>query len=144
MSLSSRLATFVALLAVTFIGSQAAEACGWGNNYGYGIGGLYRSLDYPTESRVPYFAAHPPVYYSQPVPRTYGHSPFAYGPWHKTPEIIESATPVVIENPHAKEASQTENKQAKKSSRVDRSVSIAADKVSGPLMIENPYFNEVH
>ena len=132
------------MLAVCFIGSQAVEACGWANNYGYGIGGLYRSLDYPTETRVPYFAAHPPVYYSQPVPRTYGHSPFAYGPWHKTPEIIESAPPVVIENPHAKEASQMKNKQAKKPSRVDRSVSVAAEETSGPLMIENPYFDEVH
>ena len=29
---------------------------------------------------VPYYAMHPPVYYSYPVPRPYGYSPFAYPP----------------------------------------------------------------
>ena len=40
--------------------------------YGLGIGQLYRSLDFPLDRRVPYFAARPPVDYSAPVPRTYG------------------------------------------------------------------------
>ncbi len=47
----------------------------------------------------PYFSLHPPVYYSVPVPRTYGHSPFAYPGTFRTPEVaIEE--PEIIENPH--------------------------------------------
>ena len=51
------------------------------------MGYLYNSLDY----NVPYFAAHPPVYYSYPVPRTYGYSPFAYPPYVMTPEVVMEA-----------------------------------------------------
>ena len=36
---------------------------------------------------VPYYSAFPPVYYSVPVARTYGYSPFAYPPGTMTPEI---------------------------------------------------------
>ncbi len=124
--------------------TDSAEAYGWNNSYGCGIGGLYRSLDQPTEMRVPYFAAHPPVYYSQPVPRTYGHSPFAYGPCHKTPEIMESAQPVMIENPHVN-SSVSEKTTVKKPITRERSVSHNNEEAaSGPLMIENPYYNEFH
>ena len=35
---------------------------------------------------IPYYAAHPPVYYSYPVPRPYGFSPYAYPPGTMTPE----------------------------------------------------------
>jgi len=44
--------------------------------FGYGYSGSLYGL-----GRVPvppYFALHPPVYYSQPIPRPYGHSPFAW------------------------------------------------------------------
>ncbi len=41
---------------------------------------------------VPYFALHPPVYYSQPVPRTYGYSPYPYPPCVLTPD--PQSTPV--------------------------------------------------
>jgi hypothetical protein len=34
---------------------------------------------------VPYFAVHPPVYYSLAIPRTYGYSPFPYPPGVLTP-----------------------------------------------------------
>lgn len=124
--------------------ASSAEANGWGNSYGCGIGGLYRSLDQPTEMRVPYFAAHPPVYYSQPVPRTYGHSPFAYGPWHQTPEIMESAQPVMIQNPHVN-SSASNKTTVKKPVNRERSVSLKNEEAAtGPLMIENPYYNEFH
>ena len=76
------------IVAALFAAAPAAHAqcdgCnggGWG--WGYDMGCLYNSLDY----NVPYFAAHPPVYYSYPVPRTYGYSPFAYPPYVMTPEV---------------------------------------------------------
>ena len=35
----------------------------------------------------PYFALHPPVYYSCPVPRSYGYSPYAYPGCVETPQV---------------------------------------------------------
>lgn len=60
--------------------------------YGY----AFPRLGY-TPYKVPYFALHPPVYYSYPVPRPYGYSPFAYPPGTMTPEIV-APTPVIIQN----------------------------------------------
>src|SRR5437868_9588893 len=66
--------------------AQAQDGCGgygWGCDSGYGW--MYNSLRY----EVPHFAAFPPVYYSYPVARTYGYSPFAYPPYVMTPAIAE-------------------------------------------------------
>ncbi len=47
--------------------------------------------------KLPFYALHPPVYYSVPVPRTYGYSPFAYPPGVMTPEVLP-VEPVIIQN----------------------------------------------
>jgi hypothetical protein len=86
--------------------SSTAQAQTWGC---YGAGGFpypgfigYASSPYslgliPTP---PYFALHPPVYYSVPVARTYGYSPFAYPGTVQTPEVVQ---PEMIENPHVEQ-----------------------------------------
>ena len=53
---------------------------------GYGFFGnsLYGSMNWQSP---PYFALFPPVYYSFPVARPYGYSPFAYPPGYVTPAI---------------------------------------------------------
>ena len=38
--------------------------------------------------RIPYYALYPPVYYSYPVARPYGYSPFAYPPGTMTPTSL--------------------------------------------------------
>lgn len=112
---------------------------------GVGIGGLYRSLDYPTERRVPYFAARPPVYYSMPVPRTYGYSPFAYSPFEVTPPIAPEVKPIIIENPHTKADADSDAVRST-SGRTDRSVSAPAGQIvvtkRGPLTILNPFVHQ--
>lgn len=71
----------------------------------------------------PYYAIHPPVYYSTPVPRSYGWSPFAYPPSVPTPEPVK---PAVFQNPFVpKPAADT---QAKTSA------------ASTPLVQANPFF----
>lgn len=45
--------------------------------------------------RVPYYAVYPPVYYSFPVARPYGYSPFAYPPGTLTPEPTQLPGPVI-------------------------------------------------
>lgn len=89
------------LAAIAAVATAGSADAYWWHGAGIGVGGLYRSLDYPTERRVPYFAAHPPVYYSVPVPRTYGYSPFAYTPDTRTPDVVPMESgPVEIINPY--------------------------------------------
>jgi hypothetical protein len=89
---------------------------------------LYREL----LNNVPYFALHPPVYYSYPVPRTYGYSPFAYGPWVMTPEVAAPPQPVTIINPYVPNADKAPATEAS-----DRSAAVSAQ--PEPLVIINPY-----
>lgn len=130
---------FVVLLAlVVAVFAAPARACnncngGWGGGgwgWGYDIGALYRSLDY----NVPYFAAHPPVYYSYPVPRTYGYSPFAYPPGVMTPDVVvhDAVQPVEIVNPYVP-------KKQQKAAGVDTSAEHRVSTEPQPLVIMNPF-----
>lgn len=82
----------------------------------------------------PYFALHPPVYYSAPVGRTYGYSPFPYSGNVPTPEVIVESTvkSKIIENPHA-----APMKQA--SEPVDQPAEDSVAEVP-PQVVRNPYF----
>lgn len=95
---------------------------GWPNNF------------YQSSRVVPYYALHPPVYYSRPVARTYGYSPFAYPPGVMTPDIVE-CDPVMIENPHVEPSSQSNgNKVRRQTVPAERSASAPQ-----PRVIENPF-----
>jgi hypothetical protein len=132
-----RTALFAALLTLTsFAGTKASAQCGGyaGGWAGYGywdVGRLYSVL----ARNVPYYAAFPPVYYSVPVPRTYGYSPFAYPPGVMTPEV-EVSEPLSINNPyyHGK----VEPAKASSPARpADKTTSTARPK--GPKVVLNPY-----
>jgi hypothetical protein len=114
---------------------------GHGKGFGHGFGAgvfvddddsdyadLYREL----LNNVPYFALHPPVYYSYPVPRTYGYSPFAYGPWVMTPEAAPEVKPLTIFNPYVPNAEKASTSEAS-----DRSAAVSPQ--PQPLVIINPY-----
>jgi hypothetical protein len=111
--------------------AQGYGGCNGGWGWGYDLGYLYNSLDY----NVPYFAAHPPVYYSYPVPRTYGYSPFAYPPGTMTPDVIMGdEKPVTIVNPYVPSS------QQKAAAAADQSASTSrANSQPEPLVIINPY-----
>jgi hypothetical protein len=124
------LVTIAALFAAAPTASAQGRDGGWG--WGYDLGYLYNSLDY----NVPYFAAHPPVYYSYPVPRTYGYSPFAYPPYVMTPDVVKGeAHPVQILNPYVP--------SLKHDSAASQDQSAAAAPQTNsqpqPLVIINPY-----
>jgi hypothetical protein len=91
---------------------------------GYGLcGGWWPGLYWQDD--LPYFALYPPVYYSHPVPRPYGFSPFAYPPGTMTPEAIR-VQPLMVSNPFVPH-------------------SLALDKpakAAGPLRIRNPYVDK--
>lgn len=105
---------------------------GGGGGYGWDIAELYRQL----YNNLPYFALHPPVYYSEPVPRTYGYSPFAYPPGTMTPDVVgESSQPVTINNPYVPATTPTPAPTGIKPP--DRSAS--ASQAPEPLVIVNPF-----
>lgn len=114
------------------IGASAASAvagCG-----GWGGWGLYSNYSGYTREYIPYFAQNPPVYYSYPVPRPYGWSPYAYPPGTMTPEMqFEAApTPVTIQNPYFKPEVKSEGTASIPSS--------ASPTVA--LRIKNPYVKQ--
>ena len=99
---------------------------------GFGVSGsLYGLGQIPVP---PYFSLHPPVYYSQPVPRTYGYSPFPYSGNIRTPEIAIS--PEEIINPHAAPKAE---EPLPKTPASPAAVTTAAHRRSTPLIVNNPY-----
>jgi hypothetical protein len=123
-------------------GGRGFSKAGFGGGCGIGIGGFgiggyndicgYAELYRELYNNLPYFALHPPVYYSYPVPRTYGYSPFAYPPGVMTPDVIIEAQPVTIINPHV-----DSNRLKAPESAADRSA--AKTVTPEPLVIVNPY-----
>jgi hypothetical protein len=124
----------VAAFAAAVPAARAQNGCGYGGCWDNGYGWLYNSLRY----EVPHFAAFPPVYYSAPVPRTYGYSPFAYPPNIMTPEIVGEPQPLTIDNPYVPAtksatpaASETKSDRA---TQVRRGVE--------PLVVINPFVTQ--
>ncbi|HEX6961380.1 MAG TPA: hypothetical protein VF175_05900 [Lacipirellula sp.] len=136
MNLQRTLILFAVLAASSAAARPAHAQCAGGYGFGpYGywdIGRLYSVL----ADEVPYHAAFPPVYYSHPVPRTYGYSPFAYPPGVMTPEV-EAPAPEVIENPYVQpEAEEVEPQPAP----ADETTAIKRE--PQPLVIMNPYVTD--
>ena len=125
--------SFVAAFALAAAGASAqAQDCGCGYGYGYGN---YAFLGYPfaysqgANYVPPYFAIHPPVYYSPHIiARPYGWSPYA---WPSTAMVpaTPAARPMVIMNAHVKAAE----------SKVAESKPQMIDGIQ-PEEIANPFF----
>lgn len=136
----------LALLLVAALGAVAAPranaqyggcGAGFGGFGGYwDIGRLYGVL----AQNVPYYAAFPPVYYSVPVPRTYGYSPFAYPPGVMTPEV-EMVEPLAIDNPYVTEAPQSATVNPTPEPPADRTTSVAPQQPR-PLVVNNPFVRQ--
>jgi hypothetical protein len=118
-----------AALALCLAASTASADCGgygigncsFGNLNAFGASGsLYGSGYLPVP---PYFAIHPPVYYSHQYYRPYGWSPFAQ-PGYIAPAMLRPEPRLVV-NPHVKDV---KVKMAPK------------DNTARSEMIVNPYF----
>ncbi len=120
---------------------QASAQCGtgygfggYGGPFGSGFGGFgspYATGRIPTP---PYFALHPPVYYSAPVARSYGYSPFPYPGDVRTPEAAPAGGAQVIVNPYVDQAQPVNTEADKSNSETDDDVA-----QSKSLLIVNPY-----
>jgi hypothetical protein len=135
---------FFALLAVgvfglVFVGASVYAQ--WPMPYGaWGMSGLPFNY-YQSQQELPYYAKFPPVYYSYPVPRTYGYSPFAYPPGTMTPEIEPESAPLEIQNPYAPQTPPAPSPASAKSESLTRASTQprrAASARPQPLVIENP------
>ncbi len=117
------LPALVAAVALTLVAARdaAAGSPGWWPSY---LGGsVYTS---GVRGLPPYFSLFPPVYYSYPVPRTYGYSPFAYPFGSPTPEITVTDGPSkIMINPYVP--------------RTEPSPASAEKTVGGPRTIVNPF-----
>ncbi len=84
---------------------------------GYGLGFFnYGNTGYM--DRIPYYALYPPVYYSYPVARTYGYSPFAYPPGTMTPQVRPQVQAAEYINPFVpKQASPAADRSTRATSR---------------------------
>lgn len=102
---------------------------GWGGNCYFGDGGFSNLYNQGFIPVPPYYSLHPPVYYSAPVPRTYGYSPFAYPGNVPTPEITMG--PEEIINPHI-EPEEVPAPAQEASGRT----------ASAPQVIRNPYVEQ--
>lgn len=70
-------------------------------NWGPWSGELFGLELNEDENRIPFYALHPPVYYSYPIARPYGDSPFASPPGYYGPGAIVDGGPQTIINPYA-------------------------------------------
>jgi len=93
MGLGRTICVTLALLAAFFVANTASAAHGPYFGYpGYAYWPWYQfPLKTVVNSTLPYYAVYPPVYYSYPVARPYGHSPYAYPPGTPTPSKHVSA-----------------------------------------------------
>jgi hypothetical protein len=124
----------IALLCGLAANNAQAQCGGMYGGLGYGgywdIGRLYQVLS----QNVPYYSAFPPVYYSVPVPRSYGYSPFAYPPGTMTPEVVETVAAQEIVNPYVEPTSLKTEKTEPAEDRVT-----ATEPQSQALVVSNPF-----
>jgi hypothetical protein len=93
------------LIVASGVFATSASAQGFGSG-GYGLGFYNYGNSGINQASIPYYALYPPVYYSFPVPRTYGYSPFAYPPGVMTPEVAPTVAAVEFHNPYVPQPSE--------------------------------------
>jgi len=123
------LAVVCVVLLAPVASADPGVAVTWGGYsayWGAGPYGWWYPYAYQYE-RIPYFALFPPVYYSYPVSRPYGQSPFNYyyGDYGGRAPETQLAGPLTVSNPFVP---RTAANQAK-----------PEPQTGGPRRIDNPY-----
>ena len=108
---------------------------GFGFGFGLGCGGLY-GCDLNFDDHIPFYALHPPVYYSRIVPRAYGWTPFAYEP-DAVILPLEDSVPKEIINPYVPPSNTPAPQPGTKAK--PSSEHTADDSSATPHLIINPF-----
>ncbi|MGA2062021.1 MAG: hypothetical protein ABSG67_16160 [Thermoguttaceae bacterium] len=94
----------------------------WGCGWGY-----FNQPWLDSSGYIPYYALHPPVYYSYRIDaRSYGDSPFPYPPGFSALQAYSSVQPQIIKNEHVDEAGPPSDQY----------------QTHAPLRIPNPYVEQ--
>lgn len=101
----------------------------------FGNNGYYFARTIPRvfgDAILPYYALYPPVYYSAPVPRPYGFSPYALPPGMPPAEAmpVPAAEPELTVNPYFKPKNPPGNEDQPSDQQT----------VFKPQLIVNPYY----
>ncbi|REK15867.1 MAG: hypothetical protein DWQ37_08615 [Planctomycetota bacterium] len=132
-----RVCLWVVCGALLATGLQASPAAAFGPG-AYGLGFFNYGNLFNQGYRIPYYALFPPVYYSYPVARTYGYSPFAYPPGTITPEATAPKAAVYI-NPYVPQPAKS-TAEDKTAAAPARKEPVWEDKVvSAPRVYYNPF-----
>ena len=75
----------------------------------YGLGFYNYGAQASNPQLLPFYALYPPVYYSYPVARPYGYSPFAYPPGTLTPDVAPRPAAAMYQNPYVPRRTPTES-----------------------------------
>jgi hypothetical protein len=117
----------IPILAVLTLLAVGSVCQGWWPYGGLPSAGWFPGC-FPRSSdleRLPHYTLFPPVYYSHPVPRTYGYNPFASLPELKTILEIDSGGPMIVRNPCTRSAAGSE--------------ASLESSANGPLVVRNPF-----
>jgi len=122
--------------------SADCHAGGWHGYYPSPYASLHAARLFRSDRLIPYFA-DPPVYYSHPVARPYGYSPFAYPPCN-CGHSYAAHDAISIPNPHAPAGEPVPESPAPEdaeSQPVPESTS-ASTRGPQPLVVLNPYVEQ--
>jgi hypothetical protein len=138
-----RVSLAVAALAFVVLASQTARAqspCGWGGG-GWGGGfGWATGYDWRANAQIiPYFSQHPPVYYSYPIPRPYGFSPYAALPGMIPAEMQFAPKPQEIVNPYFQPSDENKAPEAEAPEGQAQPPATTTGDRTARRMIVNPY-----
>jgi len=125
------------LLLLVVLPANRGDAQEWlGTGYAAACPGWWPGARVYTQEHIPYYAKHPPVYYSRPVARSYGSLPYAYLPEVPAPRVVV-ASPLVVQN-HLVAGQANEGLSAGQSPRPMRIVNPFAQEAERPLSIPDP------
>jgi hypothetical protein len=134
-----KLTSLLFLLVATLLVASDSYADGnwWWGGSPYGFNNINRS-----DREIPFYAEHPPVYYSYIVPRTYGQSPYAYWPGPYTPTLTPE--PIMVDNPYfdivPEEIPAKPDDVKRKPTSSDKQVQ--AIHRGGPVVVLNPFVEQ--
>jgi hypothetical protein len=132
----ARVSFVLSALAVVFSACPVqaqSPVCGWGG-YGFNFGYDWRA----NAQVIPYFAQHPPVYYSYPIARPYGFTPYAVPPGVIPAEMQIAPQAQEIINPYFKPKAEEAPAPSDPPATVDPPATTTGDRTAR-RMIVNPY-----
>ncbi len=131
----------VAAALLTLPATADAQGPAFSPYVAWGSYGPYPYLGSVNQPKVPYYALYPPVYYSYPVARPYGYSPFALPPGVEPVEPQEPRAEEIINPFYRAKGGESEAKSPADDGKAAPS-GTPAKTASLRRLIVNPYYRQ--